>query len=302
MRGRIRRSATVMTAVALAALLAIPAGSAFAKGGPPAGAGGGTGGPAVGGGGGSHGGGGGGGETTLANNLSVPAIFVSANGTAQMPGPTCDGQYRAPASTEVPLTGFEIDPTAYYYVQGVNVWQAGCLLKAPADAPTVLADWGDNLSGTAKMSVGSPIRVEVGLDAKAQGLEGLTVVKLEPSKADRLSKYGTLATPNGTGGYYATSVNPFQETRVWDADASLTIYNKATGAVVTNAAATAEINATGRVVYGYNLRVTTAGTYTIEFRTTNVKMTNATGEDGRLFSLDIVVSGSGGGGGGGGRR
>jgi len=288
MKGRIRRSVTVIGAVTLAALLAVP-GAALAKGGPPAGAGAGKGG----------GGGGGGGETTLANNLSVPAIFVSTNGTAQMPGPVCDGEYRAPAPTEVPLTGFEIDPAAYYYVQGVNVWQAGCLLKAPADAPAVLADWGDNLTGTAKMSVGSPIRVEVGLDALAQGLEGLTVVKLEPSKADRLSKYGTLATPNGTGGYYATSVKPFAETRVWDADASLKIYNKATGAVVTNAAATAEINATGRVVYGYNLRVTTAGTYTIEFRTTNVVMTNATGEDGHLFSLDIVVSSSSGGGGGG---
>lgn len=288
MKGRIRRSVTVIGAVTLAVLMAVP-GAALAKGGPPAGAGAGKGG----------GGGGGGGETTLANNLSVPAIFVSANGTAQMPGPVCDGQYRPPAATEVPLAGFEIDPTAFYFVQGVNVWQAGCLLTAPAGAPTVLADWGDNLTGTAKMSVGSPIRVEVGLDAAAQQLVGLTVVKLEPSKADRLSKYGTLAMPNGTGGYFASPLD-FAETRVWDADASLKIYNKDTGAVVTNATATAEINATGRVVYGYNLRVTTAGTYTIEFRTTNVEMTNATGEDGHLFSLDIVVSGSGGGGGGGG--
>jgi len=32
-------------------------------------------------------------------------------------------------------------------------------------------------------------------------MDGFTVVKLEPSKLDRESAYGTLATPDGSGGY-----------------------------------------------------------------------------------------------------
>ncbi len=40
-------------------------------------------------------------------------------------------------------------------------------------------------------------------------------------------------------------------------------------------AATAEINATGRVVYGYNLRVTAAGVYTITFTFPNVTISGA---------------------------
>lgn len=279
MKGRIKRSTTVIAAVALAALLAVP-GAALAKG--PGGGG---------------GGGGGGGETTLTNNLSVPAIIVSADGTVQpFTGLTCDGVYYLEPSGD-PTTGYEIDPAAYYFVQGLNKWQAPCALASAADAVTATPDWGDNLSGDAKLKVGSPIRVEVGLNAGAS-LKGLTVEKLQPSLLDRLSKYGTLATMDlATGKYVATWTEPFPETRVFDNAATLKIYNTVSGTVIYDGEATAEINATGRIVYGYNLRVPTAGTYTIEFRTVNVAMLTGT-SNGYLFTLDIVV-GSGGGGGGG---
>jgi hypothetical protein len=61
-----------------------------------------------------------------------------------------------------------------------------------------------------------------------------------------------------------------------------------------------EINATGKVVYGYNLRVNAAGTYTIRFYAPNVTIT---GVDAGTYDfdsayLDIVVGGGGGGGGG----
>jgi hypothetical protein len=61
-----------------------------------------------------------------------------------------------------------------------------------------------------------------------------------------------------------------------------------------------EINATGKVVYGYNLRVSAAGTYRIRFYAPSVTFT---GVDAGTFDannayLDIVVGGGGGGGGG----
>jgi hypothetical protein len=62
-----------------------------------------------------------------------------------------------------------------------------------------------------------------------------------------------------------------------------------------------EINATGKIVYGYNLRVAEAGTYRITYTLPNVWVTACdagicTGD--HTASLDIVV-GTGGGGGGG---
>ncbi len=84
--------------------------------------------------------------------------------------------------------------------------------------------------------------------------------------------------------------------------------------MVVDEPAGAEINATGRVVYGYNLRVMTAGEYVIEYTFPDVDIeatdagtvTKVLAEDGTtvlesMVSLTITVGG-GGGGGGGGRR
>lgn len=284
MKGRIRRSVTVIGAVTLAALLAVP-GAALAKGGPPAGAGAGK------------GGGGGGGAppvTEIGNNLSVPAIFVGGNPFSLV----CDGPLIVP--TGDPTTGYPDDPALYYYVQGVNKWQAQCL---SASAAIAAAEWGDNLTGDAKLSVGSPIRVEVGLNAGAQGLTGYFVEKLDEVALDREAPYGTLATAV-EGGFVANPVTVFPvnpETRVWAYGATMTVVGP--GANISQAA-TAEINATGRVVYGYNLRVTAAGVYTITFTFPNVTISEADAGtvSGSSVSLDITVAGGGGGGGGGGRR
>ncbi len=85
-------------------------------------------------------------------------------------------------------------------------------------------------------------------------------IKLEPSKLDRESAYGTLATPDGNGGYFATA--EMLPARVFDGEVTFSVKNVGTGQYVvpegTNP--TAEINATGKVVYGYNLRVTSIGT------------------------------------------
>lgn len=237
------------------------------------------------------GGGGGGGEETTANSLSVPAVFVGTNPF----GLICDGIAKSPDG-QTPATDYALP--GYYYVQGRNTWQAGC--TQGATAATATAAFGDNLTGTAKKSVGSPIRVEIGLfESPATPMTGWDVVKLEPSQLDRVSPYGTLATPVEDG--FASNPVITLPTRVW-APGRLKIYLKDTpGSPVEDTAATAEINSTGKVVYGYNLRVTAPGTYVIEYTfpavTINSVPKGDISTDRHTVSLKIVVIAGGGGGG-----
>ena len=203
---------------------------------------------------------------TESNNLSVPTIMIGGGFT----GVTCPGGLVYPTGT--PLTGYEIDLAAYYFLQGVHKWQGEC---TTATSATATADWGDNLSGDAKLKAGKPIRVELGLfDDTGMQMQGFSVLKLEPSKLDRESAYGTLATEDGVGGWYATA--EYLPVRVYDAGVTFSVKNIATGVYVvplgTNP--TAEINATGRVVYGYNMRVTDRGEYEITFVLPSVDITD----------------------------
>ncbi len=208
-------------------------------------------------GGGSHEPGGGGHQPGATNNLSVPTIMIGGSFTGVLvPGPL-----KEPTGT--PLSGYEIDPAAYYYVQGVHTWQAEADMVTSA---TATAEWGDNLAGDAKLKVGQPIRVELGLfDATGLQMQGFNVVKLEPNKLDRESAYGTLAASDGEGGWYATA--EYLPVRAYDAGVTFSVKNVATGQYVVpfGSDPTAEINATGKVVYGYNLRVTSVGEYEIAF-------------------------------------
>lgn len=280
---------TVLAGVALIAALAFS--SSVAAKGPPAGSGHGNGR-------GGGNGGGGGGETTVPNNLSVPTIMVDGG----FEGVTCGTAAPSPLvePTGDALSGYPLDVTAYYYVQGVHTWQAQCY---DADAASATAEWGDNLGGDAKLSVGKPIRVELGLMNSGTGpsMDGYDVVKLDPNALDRESAYGTLA-ESSTGPASVTSFAA-NEQRVYDGGATFSIKNDTTGAwvVAEGTDPTAEINATGRVVYGYNLRVSSAGLYTITF---NIPTVSITGHDigsvdstGHLVSLQIEVTTGGGGGG-----
>ena len=161
-----------LAVIVTVALMLIPASLALAA--PPEGKGGGK----------------GGGETTLTNNLSVPAIFVTSPGTFNV---TCPATATDPTGT--PLTGYEVP--GYYFVQGVHQWQAECTTAA-AGTVTAAVDWGDNLEGTALKS-GTPIRVEVGLTDPTASMTGYHVIKLQPSLSDKASTYGTLAASE-TGG------------------------------------------------------------------------------------------------------
>jgi hypothetical protein len=238
-------------------------------------------------------------------NLSVPAILVGVLGTV-----VCGASDLAPSDlvppTGTPLTGYEVP--GYYWVQKVHKWQTQCF---NAETATAFGAWGDNLSGDAKLKVGSPIRVELVLtnmtDYSAtipDGLQGYTVIKLQPSLADRLSAYGHEATGDAVLGWGATPTTfPQAQWLVHNQGITFSVLNLDTGvyAVPPGTNPTAEINATGKIVYGYNLRVSTAGNYRIQFTTTPA--VTLTGVDAGVLVdannvyLDVVVYPGGGGGG-----
>lgn len=242
------------------------------------------------------GGGGGGGEETTSHSLSVPALFVG--GTNPF-GLACDGTSTSPDG-QTPATGFEVP--GYYYVQGVNTWQASCDDAVVAATATVA--WGDNLGGDAKLKVGSPIRVEIGLlTVTPTDFTGWDVVKLMPSQLDRVSPYGTLAEPDGLGGFLSQPSTPYSETRVWDSGAWLKIWKVGSELTpVVDQAAGSEVNATGKVVYGHNLRVTSTGDYVIEYTFPGVTLTGTDIGDFTDHTATLTIPVISGGGGGGGRR
>jgi hypothetical protein len=251
-------------------------------------------------------GGGGGGEVTASQNLSVPAILV---GSLTLPY-VCGSNFETPSDltppTGVPSTGYEVP--GYYWVQKVNQWQAQCFT---ANKASVFGAWGDNLTGDAKLKTGSPIRVELVLTNTddysattiAGGLQGYNVIKLQPSLLDRESAYGHEAVTSAGG----DTPIVFQQATwvVHDAGMKLSVEHLASGTFpVPLQPIKPEINATGKIVYGYNLRVNAAGTYRIRFNAPTVKFTgvDAGSFDNNNAYLDIVVGGGGGGGKKGGGR
>ena len=298
--------------------------TAFAAGGPPTGGGGGGGGgggPPDGGGG---GGGGGGGKpsTEATNNLSVPAIM--AGGMGAFSALSCGDATTVPAGTFTALEPPDPnEPVAYpescatskdgvqtcvaagnYYVQRDVKWQAPCLKVAFADA---IGAWGDNLGGDASLKVGSPIRVELvlwdGVNLATEAQLGYKVIKLEPAELDRVSDYGHLAADNA-GVWSPTAMD--LGAIVHDPSARLKIekLSEEGGApvsVIYDEPAGGEINATGKIVYGYGLRVTEAGFYRLTYSFTNVNILDCEEDaavcEGPTASLDIEVAAGGGGGG-----
>lgn len=252
------------------------------------------------------GGGGGGGKPggeDAAQNLSVPTIMVgSAVGGLSCGTPTNPSALVPP--TGDPLTGYELP--GYFYVQKVHTWQAQCFSDVEA---LVFGAWGDNLAGDAKLKVGSPIRVELVLQnltdyEDLDNLAGYTVIKLEPSKLDRESAYGHQALGASTADF-TDNPTTFGDASwlVHDAGITFSVQNLDTGtyAVPPGTSPTAEINATGKVVYGYNLRVGVAGMYRIQFTSSDLVKFNGVDDgfqiDPNNVYIDINVTTGGGGGG-----
>lgn len=255
--------------LATAATLALAPAAAFAAG-PGGGRGGG-------------GGGGGTGETTVTNNLSVPAVFVGPVGFG-----LTNSALQPPTGTPIEVKTPNVIGPGYYYLQGTSKWQAQ---YAQQGADTATAKWGDNLAGgSASLRAGHPIRVEMGLTSTDVTLPGYTVIKLDDNLADNVSPYGTPAVGSPENGFSATEVS--MAAKVWGPGATLDI----TGPVTqTGIAMPGEINATGSIVFGYNWRPTTGGSYTLTFHPP-VGVTVA--DQGSLSITANVASGGGGGGGG----
>ena len=156
---------------------------------------------------------------------------------------------------------------------------------------SVAAAWGDNLT-SAPLKQRTPIRVELGLLAPdVAPMDGFNVIKLTPELLDRYATYGT----DGVA-------VPMTEVRVWTAVAHLHI-ERTDGFVAYDGNFTAEINSTGRVVYGYNWQKPLAGEYTITVTLPDVTITGADAGTWttNTVSLKVKVALSAGRGGGGGK-
>ena len=230
------------------------------------------------------------------NNLSVPAIFVPSVGLA---GPVCTDGVDAKAVTgELGILVDGVLEHPGYYVQGDDIWQAECDVAAD-DTVSATAEWGDNLTN-APLKQRTPVRVEIGLiGSSATPMGGYLVEKLDPELDDRYSHYGT----------QASEPQPLSEVRVWNAGTTLKIYRDSDDLKVYDGPFTAEINSTGRVVYGYNWQKPLAGTYTLTVSTPTVLLvgkdagelvdSDADGDfDTVTLSVEVAVKAGGGKGGG----
>lgn len=237
-------------------------------------------------------------EEEGSNNLSVPAIFVPGTAGSPFTG-TCtaeDDSQDPSGPMGVDSDGDGVpDEHLDYYVQGVASWQADCD-SAAADTISVMAEWGDNLTN-APLKARTPIRVEIGFLTFAPiPMPGYIVEKLDPTLLDRESHYGTLG----------DEVADFPEVRVWDSGVLLDIRSKdGTVVVANNIPFSAEVNSTGRIVYGFNWQQPVAGEYTITVFAPQINVASAdagTVVDSHTVTLDVTVGNKGGGGKGGGGR
>ena len=279
-------------ATAVLSVLALAATMALAQGKPP-----------------DTGGGGGNKPPTEAGfSLSVPAIMAVSVGGFPL---TCPAEWsilRAPSKAPVYYDaacaetndGVVCVDAGHYFVQRDAAWQAPCKVVSSVNA---IGAWGDNLAGDAMLKVGSPIRVELVLwdnSGQSSGQQGYKVIKLEPAELDRVSDYGHLAVDNGDGTFSATPMD--LGAIVHDPAATLKIERLSDMAVVFQGVAGGEINATGKIVYGYNLRVAEPGTYGITYTLPNVSLDGceeaAAVCAGHTAYLEIAVAGGGGRGGG----
>jgi hypothetical protein len=214
-------------------------------------------------------------EDEFGNNLSVPAEFIGVNGPILRLD--CSTLPTAPYGPQ--YSGFPIDPSQLWWVQKTEAtWQAACVAIDPLDsAPPieVTADWGDNLTGEGSLKAGKPLRVEMTLtDNNSGAKQGYIVEKLTPDLLDRLATYGTkgdsLEAPfNVYADGAVLTIETCADTACEDRQPNPTVIPM-----------TAEINAIGKVVYGYNWGVSgradapAAGIYKLTFSANNTRITS----------------------------
>ena len=114
------------------------------------------------------------------------------------------------------------------------------------------------------MKAGTPVRTEIGFFADPAAFPMPYVVdKLDPALLDRESHYGTLG----------AEVAAFPEVRVWNSGVTLDIRSTDGSVVVAdNIPFGAEVNSSGRVVYGFNWQKPLVGEHVITVRTNGIAL------------------------------
>ncbi len=230
---------------------------------------------------------GGGEETTLTNNLSYPVIWSDGAALA-LPGEF--GKPELPAEKAVSYTDPTTEETFDVWKQaeeGVS-WQAeNEVALAPADVSEV--DWGDNLEAKS-LTPGKPVRVETTLIKNLESpMIAFDMISLEGEKREEVfATPGTEYESSQATMYSACArltiqrlqisrEDPYLSLLKWDAASgqwtgkdlvSAPVFE---GGVWESAAEgsgyTAEVNGSGKVIYGYNWRTSglAAGDYRITF-------------------------------------
>jgi hypothetical protein len=228
----------------------------------------------------------------------MPTKFVPGGSTTDQPALRlpCNGllQEPTPPSTELdppPITdkdGNTVDlPLANYFLQKTDsVWSGECVNAGSGTYVTVTTKWGDNLVGDGQLKARKPIRVEMSLTENNGTVyhQGYKVWKLT-NEEDRFATYGTRGDPDDR-----LSDLPYM---VFDSGAEFSIEKCTTlsaagctawTSLIGKGFMSAEINSTGKVVYGYNWGVSTkgvketpdAGTYRLRFYANNTTITENT--------------------------
>ncbi len=221
------------------------------------------------------GGGGGGGETTTTgNNMSWPVVFADGIGTSGVAVATDPGVRPTTAETAasaelaaIPFaspsapffwTGNAVDGTGYYLQGTANAWRAQLIDGTGQGKFDAEAYWGDNLSGSASLKAGHPIRIEVALSATGVGrLQGYNM----PYVANASSPDEVQGT-DGTLSDYVPLLYTVGPTLVVE---QLSGPGGSVTATVSSGAISAEMNVAGRLVYGGQFKPTDAGTYRLRF-------------------------------------
>lgn len=224
----------------------------------------------------------------LGNNLSVPVVFSEGLGVTGLPV-TVDGVPNypntglRPAATENLVVGglpyFYAgnvsdcrwpDGQAAYCQKGLNAWQAEWLDGTATGMQHASATWGDNIINQS-LQTSAPVRVEVSLNDLTSGpLTGFNMQVVSGSRTTEVQ-----GTNNTTSAMTPTifSVTPHLVVSKLDTSGGVTVGAPIVDKRVVDAIGTeegpgnfnAEVNVSGKIVYGYNLRVTEAGWYRVAF-------------------------------------
>ncbi|MHB1570130.1 MAG: hypothetical protein ACYC0H_13125 [Solirubrobacteraceae bacterium] len=218
-------------------------------------------------------GGGGGGETTATNNLSVPTIWSDGVGLT-VPGTYGTTLYDGATFTTADGT------TVWANGDPLNQWQAENVFGVTGTPVNVSQlDWGDSLESKS-FSLGKPIRVETSLieDNLPATMTGYTMLSNGLTKDQE--KFGNDKTTYTTNSAYVYSAcarltiqrleisrtDPAVSRMVWDPAGHQWTGAGLVASPIVNQPDAAELNGSGKAIYGYNWTSTdVAGDYRVTF-------------------------------------